>query len=388
MVKKITTTILLFLIIFPLIVHAENHSDMTADIVGVSTKEDSVNIYFFRGKDVISDEEAVFLNELKNKYEEKVIIYEYDTWYDSNSREYMIKTKEKFGLDTNTSVPFTTILDKYYAGYTAKVGKEIEDDIINYLQIVEEEKKEKEKQEQEQVVVTNKIDIGLIIKGIVLGVIDSINSLTLMLSLIFMTSILTLKNKKRVALLLGVFLITILLNNLLLINIIDILLSLLGKDISKILIAILCIFIGIINIRIYRNIKRRKTKRNYLTRYKNEYRVLPKMKKYIRDYDIFKTVGKIILLVIIVTVSSIISSTVFPFIYTNNLINSGIDNRSLYYLAYILSNSLMIVITIIVTIVRRKLFTNKLNVDINKRLVLGIIMIILSVVTIVLPNLL
>jgi len=115
--KKLLLIILLFLSIFLCnmkIVRAE--------------EKNNVNIYLFYSSTCpVCHKEKVFLDELKNNYD-NVYIYEYEISMEE-SREALILVNNLFGKSVN-SVPYTIIGNKEFAGYN---DNNIKESMINYI---------------------------------------------------------------------------------------------------------------------------------------------------------------------------------------------------------------------------------------------------------------
>jgi glutaredoxin len=116
--KKITTLLILFIMLFTF-------------LPNVASASEKVNIYVFYGRDCPHcTKEKAYLESIKKEY--NLEIFYYETWYNANNQAILKNVKDYYGLDDSFSVPFTIIGDYEFTGYADYMNSEIIDAIENY----------------------------------------------------------------------------------------------------------------------------------------------------------------------------------------------------------------------------------------------------------------
>ncbi len=159
-----------------------------------------INIYFFYGDGCPHcKEEEPFLDELINKYGDKINIYRYETWYDSTNKNKMLESKELLGENKNASVPFTVVGEETYLGYNDFVGKKIESYLVELLELEKPNILVVDKN-KEDIPLLGEVDIkdvsiGLV--AIILGFVDGFNPCAMWILLFLINMLFDMKNRKR-----------------------------------------------------------------------------------------------------------------------------------------------------------------------------------------------
>lgn len=180
----------------------------------------SVNVYMFYGKTCPHCEEALnYLNSIKDKYNLK--IYSYEVWYDSDNKKIMNNIANF--LDVNIKgVPFAIIDNTSISGYTDGITDETyryhiknasKEDFIDKvgmeLGVVEKAKYEENKDNNKdddlssyiiKIPILGKVDlkkISLPVVAILIGAVDGFNPCAMWVLLFLISTLIGMKDKKR-----------------------------------------------------------------------------------------------------------------------------------------------------------------------------------------------
>jgi len=221
--KKLILLLLSIIVLFGFILKTEK----------VLAVEKEVNIYFFWGKGCPHcAEEKVFLKKLENKYPE-VKVYDFEVWHNNENRQLLIEVGKK--LNANVSgVPFAVVGEKYFVGWydEKSTGAAIEDavqcalrdgcrDVVGKLLAQKTEEKTQEKEcgcEEEKSPIPQKIKVPFIgetetknlslpVLTVVLGGLDGFNPCAMWTLLFLISLLLGMKDRKRMWILGGAFIV-------------------------------------------------------------------------------------------------------------------------------------------------------------------------------------
>ena len=131
--KKIYYILILILCI-PFTVFALNkdYKDIVKDYYNLDETE-NINIYLFYSKTCKHcHEEEEYLNELKEKYQDKINIYKYEVTENIQNKKIMQELKNTFDI-ANNGVPFTVIGENYILGFNETYKEEFITIINKYL---------------------------------------------------------------------------------------------------------------------------------------------------------------------------------------------------------------------------------------------------------------
>ncbi len=94
--------------------------------LGVNAKSKSkINIYFFRGEGCPHCQEAEeFFDKIKSEYGKYYNLVDYETWYNTDNADLMIKVADKLGEEAS-GVPYIIIGKKSWNGYSSEYDDEI-----------------------------------------------------------------------------------------------------------------------------------------------------------------------------------------------------------------------------------------------------------------------
>lgn len=99
--------------------------------IPIKVKAEVVNVYLFFGEECpVCEKEKQFLNEIKNKYE-NIKIYYYEVWHNPENSKKLEEVSSLMDVSVN-GVPFTVVGDRVLKGYNDKIGKRIEEIILEY----------------------------------------------------------------------------------------------------------------------------------------------------------------------------------------------------------------------------------------------------------------
>ena len=179
MKKKILIVIALILFLIPVNTHAISnvYSDKVAKIVNVKEESNKINLYLFHGDGCPHcAEERKWLEGIKKEFKDKLNVYYFEVWYNSDNAKLMDKVKAELNIN-NPYIPLTVIGGKYYVGFNASNALDMENKIKEYLT---DEKKEDEKTEENKKYIPllgdvdfKKVSIPLV--ATILGFIDGFN---------------------------------------------------------------------------------------------------------------------------------------------------------------------------------------------------------------------
>lgn len=164
----------------------------------ISAQEKTELIYFWGDGCPHCAKESKFLEQIAKKYPD-LEITKYEVWYNSENQELFKKTAKELGI-TQLGVPLTIIGEKYFIGYDSDetTGKAIED----YLNNINSEVK------KVKIPFLGEVDLAkmsLPILTIILGTLDGFNPCAMWILVIFLSLLLPLKSRKKIALVGGIF---------------------------------------------------------------------------------------------------------------------------------------------------------------------------------------
>lgn len=392
--KKMLLFLLCLFFLGPLNGYAlvDGYKDIVHDKVGVDISDDVVNIYLFYGNGCphCAQEEKV-LKQLENKYGDKIKIYRYETWKNSDNKNIMIDIKKELNITKYDAVPFTIIGEKTYLGYSEWVGSDIEKQIIYNLELYNVE-------DEELVVSSNKINIPLLgeidvtktavgVSAVVLGFVDGFNPCAMWVLLFIINMLFGMKDRKKMFILGFAFLLTSAAFYFLSMLGINLILGFISTNTMRSLIGVVAIIFGIYNLYVY--FKERKLDDGcHVVDEKKRKDIIAKVKKIKNAPNFIVALGCIILLAISVNMVELACSAGFPMIFDEIMVANEVTGvmRIVYLLIYVLFYMIddMVVFTISICTLSIAGMTTKYNKLI--KVVGGIIMLILGLLLILKPE--
>lgn len=196
----------------------------------INAKGRQVNVYMFYGKTCPHCEEATeYLNSIKDKYNLK--LYRYEVWYDEDNQKLMKDVADFMDINV-TGVPFTIINNKAIFGYAKGVTDETyrynikeasKDSFVDKVGVkigvvdkseLKRDKNINNKNKQSykiKVPILGVIDLkklSLPILSILIGIIDGFNPCAMWVLLFLISTLIGMKDKKRLWILGSVFLVS------------------------------------------------------------------------------------------------------------------------------------------------------------------------------------
>lgn len=397
MKKKLLILILLIGLLFPINAFAlsSNYKDVVSDYVNVETDDNKVNLYLFRGEGCPHcAEEEKWLEEIEEKYKDKLNIYKYEVWKNQDNAKIMQEVKSELDV-SESGVPFTVIGKSYYVGYSDVIGSRIEDKINSYLEISNDDSSSDDitsssDTEKVTVPVLGKVDakkVSIPLVAVILGFIDGFNPCAMWILLFLINMFFTMKNKKKAWALGFIFLFVSAFVYFLSMLGINLVLGALTISYLKIIIGVFILGAGIYNFRKYLQIRDEEAGCVVVDDKKRK-KLITKIRDITESKSFILAVVGVIALAASVNLVELACSLGFPMIFTELLSLNNITgvSRILYLLLYILFYMIddLFVFTISMVTLEATGVTNKYNKLCT--LVSSIIMIIMGLLLVFKPE--
>lgn len=371
----------------------------------VSAKE--VNVYMFYGKTCPHCEEALkYLESVKNKYDLNIIKYE--VWENKENRKIMEDVADV--VDINVSgVPFCVIDNTGIVGYSSgvtdetyryhikKASKEdFTDNVGIKLGLIDEEYSNKNTNKEGKnfiikLPLIGKIDlksISLPIVSVILGIIDGFNPCAMWILLFLISTLLGMKDKKRLWILGITFLVSSALVYLaFMVSWLSFAKMLSGVVLVRLLIAIVALTGGVININSYLKTLNNNDGCNVVDAKKRK-KIFSKIKKFTHEKSFVIAFLGIILLAASVNIIELACSAGLPVIFTSLLAMNDLSTfKYIVYIAiYILFFMLDDLIIFAVSVKAMELTGISTKYSKYSHLIGGILMFIIGVLLIAKPE--
>ena len=277
--------------------------------------------------------ERNFLKEIKEKYQEKIVINEYEIYYNKENADIFNQKINKFKIET-AGVPILIIKDDYVLGYgnDETTGVEIERKIENYLN--EENKLENKESPIYLNIFSKKINlksVSLPIATILIAFVDGFNPCAMWILIFLITMLINMKDKKKLYILGTTFIFVSGLMYLLFLSAWFNFFKFIGYVYwIKVIIGIVAIISGIMHIKNSLSSKGECKATNQNQRQK----IIQKIKKVLSQEKLFFSLVGIVSLAVSVNLIEIVCSAGLPAVYTNLL--STIKLSTLEYYFYLL----------------------------------------------------
>jgi len=390
--KNVLFIIFSFLFLIPTDTFAlsSDYQDKVYNVVGETVVEDKVNIYLFYGNGCphCAKEEA-FLDRLEEKYQGKINVYRYETWYNSANKNLMLSIKTLFGVNATTGVPFTVMGEEYYPGYNDYVGKKIEDKLREYLEIdtitedVVDENKENIPFLGE--VDVKEVSIGLI--AVILGLVDGFNPCAMWILLFLINMLFEMKNKKRM-LLFGLTFLTVsgIVYFLSMLGITEIF-SLISVPLVRSFIGIVAFIAGLLNIRKYIT-TRNEENCCHLVDNKKRKKIFNRIQKFTAEKNLLLALIGVIVLAVSVNIVELACSTVFPATFAEILAVNEVTGflKIIYLLIYTLFYMLDDMVVFVIAVATLNIAASSTKYGKYSSLIGGIIMLLMGLLLVFKPE--
>lgn len=384
--KKILWIMLIVLCVFPMHVFAieETYNDKVAPITETKMENDKINLYFFKSNTcIVCKKEEEFLELVKEKYQDYVTVYTFETTDDEKNAEYLSKVKEAFGSNQTKTVPFTVIGEKHFDGFSTPIKAEIEDAIKEYIEIGEYSNKI----EVPFLGKVDKTDVSIPLVAVIFGYIDGFNPCAMWILLFLINLLFTLENKKKSWILGFIFLSISGFVYFLSMLGINLILSVIAVDWIKIAIAIFILGTGIWNLTKYFKNRKQEAGCEVIDEKKRK-KILTKIQTILKYKSFLLSCIGIAILAITVNLVELTCSLGFPMVFTELLALNNITGfaRIFYLFLYIIFYMLddIIIFTISMLTLQATGITNRYN-QISK-VISGVIMILMGMLLIIKPE--
>lgn len=319
-------------------------------VYNVDAKE--INIKFFYGDGCpICAKEEVFLKELEKKYDLNIEWYE--TWYNKENSELLDKIKQENQV-TNKGVPYTVVEDSAYLGFNTTISSQIEEKIQN---IINNEDNEKEKKTVYDIPLIGKVDIksvSVLLMTIVIGLVDGFNPCAMWVLLFLISTLLGMKDRKRMWIIGITFLLTsALVYMIIMLGWLEIVVNITTSILVRNIIAIIAIIGGLINLITF--IKTLDKSGCTIVDDKKRIKTFDKIKKFTKEKSLFLALIGVITLAIGVNVVELACSAGLPLVFTQILAVNNITGLHalmyiLIYIFFFLIDDLLIFVIAMVTL--------------------------------------
>ncbi len=375
--KKIIKYFFLFLLIF--------------FVNDVCAKEVNIKFFYGDGCPVCAREEK-FLEEIESKYDVKIIKYE--TWYNEENAKLLDETKEKYNT-TGRGVPYTVVEDSAFLGFNTTISSQIEDKIKSISNDNNVNNDDKNDQKEDKTIydipLIGKVDIkkvSVLLVSIVIGIVDGFNPCAMWVLLFLISTLLGMKDRKRMWIIGLTFLLTsALVYMVIMLGWLEIVVNITTSILIRNIIAVIAVIGGLINLRTF--IKSKKTSGCTIIDDNKRTKVFEKIKSFTKEKSLFLALLGVITLAIGVNVVELACSAGLPLVFTQVLAVNNITgvNALMYVLVYIfffLIDDLLIFIIAMTTL--------KLTGISNKyakysHLVGGILMVLIGLLLLIKPEL-
>ena len=324
----------------------------------VSAKE-KVTLYFFHGDGCphCAEEQTDLIEELKK--DETINVVEIEVWHDNENKELLEKVINAYG--TRSGVPYNVIGDTTIIGYSEANGEKIKRAINYYkehdytdeiqkikngekVKINDQFSKEEEKTDEEQTIdvpIIGKVNlknISVMSAAVLIGLVDGFNPCAMWVLLFLITTLISLKDRKRLILLGSIFLLTSgFVYFLIMFSWLNIVVSVSTSLVFRFLIAIFAIVAGIYNLyNFYKGLK--SDDGCEVIDKKKRKDIFKKIKKFTHEKSLLLAILGIMLLAVSVNIVELLCSAGLPLVFSELLLLNNITGVKAigYDLVYII----------------------------------------------------
>lgn len=374
--------------------------------LNVQAKEDVI-IYFFHGDGCPHcAEEEKFLDKMEDKYS-NVEVKEYEVWYDFTNQRLMNQVADEFGTKT-TGVPFTVIGEDYFKGFSSSTEVDIENSIkdnskkehIDVVPLVEDGKsvnslktnKKLSSKNTKSTIVNipligdvNVAEFSIPVAAVLIGLVDGFNPCAMWVLLFLISTLIGMKDRKRMWILGGTFLLTsAVMYAVIMFSIVEITSSISTSIFLRNIIAIVAIIGAIINL--YTYIKSRDSGCEVVDDKKRS-KIFQKIKKFTAEKSLIIALIGVITLALSVNIIELACSAGLPLVFTQLLTINNVSPvmSFIYVLIYILFFLLDDLVIFIIAMVTMKLTGISTKYSKYSHLIGGILLLIIGILLLVKP---
>ena len=328
----------------------------------------------------------------RRKSKSRTSCNKYETWYNEENAKLLDEIKEKYNT-TGRGVPYTVVEDNAFLGFNTTISSQIEDKIkeLNNNTIKDDKTPPEDSKTIYDIPIIGKVDIkkvSVLLITIVIGLVDGFNPCAMWVLLFLISSLLGMKDRKRMWIIGVTFLLTsALVYMVIMLGWLEIVVNITTSILVRNIIACIAIIGGLVNLRTF--IKTRNTSGCTILNDKKRTKVFDKIKNFTKEKSLFLALAGVITLAIGVNVVELACSAGLPLVFTQVLAINNITgvNALMYvfiYIFFFLIDDLLIFIIAMTTL--------KLTGISNKyakysHLVGGILMIVIGLLLIIKPEL-
>lgn len=325
----------------------------------VSAKE-KIKLYLFYGDGCphCAEEESSLLPELEK--DEDLEIVKYEVWYDKENSKLLDNVVKVF--NGRSGVPFNVIGDTTIIGYSDSnknkilraidyyknnsdkyrdVVKKIHDgEEVTINDTFEKEEKKSDKESTIDVPIFGKFNvknISLTSAAVLIGLVDGFNPCAMWVLLFLLTSLIGMKNKRRMFILGSIFLLTSgLVYFIIMFSWLNVVVSVTASVIFRILIGLFALGAGIYNINNYCKEKKKDDGCSVVDK-KERKNIIGKIKKFTKEKSLFLAILGVMALAVSVNIVELLCSAGLPLVFSELLAINNISGLKavLYDLIYI-----------------------------------------------------
>jgi thiol-disulfide isomerase/thioredoxin len=351
-------------------------------LINIASAQEKQKLYFFYGDGCPHcAEEEIFLDKLEKDYGDKLEILRYEVWYNKDNSDLLAEMTEKINYNV-TGVPVTIVGEEAITGFADEetTGKEI----LRMLGFNDAEKQ----------ILPEKITVPLFGEvetknlslpafAILVGFVDGFNPCAMWVLIFLIGLLLSLNDKRKVAIIGGGFLITSAFFYFLILNAwLNLLIFLAYIKYLKLIIGIVGIGAGLFQLKEYRENVEGVCK---VTRSEGRKKIFERIKNIVKKENLWIALGGVVLLAISVNLVELVCSLGLPVIFTQVLALSNLSvwQHYLYILIYIFFFMIddMVVFILALLTMQTKFFSTKYSR--YSSLIGGIIMILVGLYLII-----
>ncbi len=331
-----------------------------------------VTLYFFHGDGCPHcAEEEEFLSDIEDKYKDTLEISPYEVWYNFENQRLMNKVADAFNTKVS-GVPFTVIGETYFTGFSDTSKEEIENTIKRNIKnpesnivasVIEgqEKKVSNKKTKSKDKIITlpliGKVNVkktSIPIAAIVIGLVDGFNPCAMWVLLFLISTLIGMKDRKRMWLLGSVFLLTSALMYLIVMfSIFQITTTISTSIILRYIIAIVALIGAGINIYSYYKGLKQDSGCEVVDDNKRK-EIFKKIRKFTKEKSLLLALVGVITLAISVNIIELACSAGLPLVFTELLTINKVSSAmsfiyTLIYIFFFLIDDLAIFIIAMVT---------------------------------------
>lgn len=347
-----------------------------------SSAQEKQKLYFFYGDGCPHcAEEEIFLDKLEKEHGNEIEVLRYEVWYNKNNSALLAEMAEKINYNV-TGVPITIVGEKAITGFADNetTGQEI----LGLLGLNNTEKQ----------VMPEKItvpffgavetkNLSLPAFAVLVGFVDGFNPCAMWVLIFLIGLLLSLNDKKKVAIIGGGFLITSAFFYFLILNAwLNLLIFLAYIKYLKLIIGIVGVVAGLFQLKEYRENVEGVCK---VTRSEGRKKIFERIKNIVRKENLFLALGGVVLLAISVNLVELVCSLGLPVIFTQVLALSNLSTPQYYayillYIFFFMIDDMVVFILALLTM-QTKFFSTKYSR--YSSLIGGIIMIMVGLYLII-----